>query len=201
MAPPAIAAVLRSNIRKGQEPSVPYSRRWEVGGCTPIHSLRTYPYDGVEVLSRGLAKLRRPLVTTEKGLLVGVGSSRFWVAVNRSQRGEGPPDAYLLGSEGDDCARYVGDSPEVIVELVKAIPLAIPPMPNDAELQIGFPGLPASGVTYVGSWRWGVHGEARDAEFVCRAAAATLAAIRSKEAKDAVQSGQYHRAATSDSVD
>ena len=122
---------------------------------------------------------------TEKGVRVGDTEFRLWVATNRSIRGEGPPDAYLLGYNGEPDPRYAGNSSEVILALLEAITAPAPPISTDRELQVGFPGLPDRGVTYVGSWQWDIHGEVRDDEFVRRAAAATLATIRSKEVPDA----------------
>ncbi|MGY4710179.1 hypothetical protein ACXDF8_11590 [Mycolicibacterium sp. CBM1] len=72
---------------------------------------------------------------------------------------------------------YVGNSPEVVIALLRG--LLLPPAPRrDVEVvQIGFPGHERDEVTYVGSWQWDIHGEARGPEFVDRAVAATLAAI------------------------
>ena len=179
-----IAAGLRSNMRKGQEPSVSYARKWEIGGCAPIHSVRTYPYDGVEVLSQGLARLGRQVVPIEYGLLVGDSGTGLWVAANRSVRGEGPPDAYIVGRDGEERSRYTGNAAEVVLMLLEQILAPVPQLPTDSELQVGFPGLPDRGVTYVGSWQWNIHGEAKDDEFVRRAARATLATIRSKGVRD-----------------
>lgn len=179
-----IAAALRSNVRKGQEPSVPYARKWEIGGCAPIHSLRTHPYDGVEVLSKGLAGLGRRIVPIEYGLLVGDPGTGLWVAANRSVRGEGPPDAYIAGCVGEERSRYTGNAAEVVLMLLEQILAPAPQLQTDDELQVGFPGLPDRGVTYVGSWQWNIHGEATDDEFVRRAAHATLATIRSNEVRD-----------------
>lgn len=180
-----IAAALRSTVRKGQGMRVPYARRWEVGGCEPIHSLHSYPYDGVQVLSDGLSRLAGPVSLTENGVRVGDAEFGVWVAANRSIRGEGPPDAYLLGCAGEPDPRYAGNSPEVILALLERLSSPVPSIPTDREIQVGFPGLPDPGVTYVGSWQWNIHGEVRDDEFVRRAAAATLATIRSKEVRDA----------------
>lgn len=176
-----LAAAIRSNIRKGQEPSVPYARKWEIGGCAPIHSLRTYPCDGIEVLSEGLAKLGRRIVPTEYGLLVGDSGTGLWVAANRSIRGEGPPDAYIVGRYGEKESGYTVNAAEVVLTLLEQILTPVPQLPADSELQVGFPGLLDRGVTYVGSWQWNVHGEARGDEFARRAAHATLVTIRSEE--------------------
>lgn len=178
-----IGAAIRSSMRKGQEPSVPYARRWELGGCAPTHSLRTFPYDGIQVLSEGVARLGWAVRGTGDGIILENGPVSVWVAANRSTRGDGPPDAYLLGKEGESGARYTGNAPEVVMALLRDISSPVPPIPTNKDLQIGFPGLPDRGVTYVGSWQWGIHGEVRDDEFVCRAAVATVAAIGSKEAR------------------
>jgi hypothetical protein len=76
---------------------------------------------------------------------------------------------------------FVGDAPEVIVELLRGF-LSPPPPHADVDfIQIGFPGHEGDEVTYVGSWQWDIHGEARGQEFIDRAAAATLAAIKAAE--------------------
>lgn len=104
------------------------------------------------------------------------------MAANRSVRGEGPPDAYIAGRYGEKDSRYTVNSAEVVLTLLKQVEAPVPQLPADSELQVGFPGLPDRGVTYVGSWQWNIHGEARDDEFVRRAAHATLVTIRSNEA-------------------
>lgn len=181
-----VAAAIRADTRVGQGMYVPYARKWEVGGCSPIHSLRTFPYDGVQVLSEGIVGLGRTVRLTDNGLVVEGQGIAVWVAVNRSIRGEGPPDAYLLGIAGEPRARYAGDSPEVIIALLQGLSLPAPSIPSSPELRIGFPALQTDhGVTYVGSWQWGINGEARDDEFVARAAVATLAAINGKSEHDA----------------
>lgn len=181
----SVAESLRSGIRKGQEPAVPYARKWEVGGCSPIHSLRTYPYDGVGVLSEGLLRLRVTIRSAVDGVVIEGPSGSVWVAVNRSIRGEGPPDAYLIGAFGERRASYAGNAPEVVIALLEGIWDPAPAMPTDSELQVGFPGLPGEGVTYVGSWQWGIHGEARKDDFVPRAAAATAKVILTRRELDA----------------
>ncbi|MGU3497683.1 hypothetical protein [Mycobacterium sp. C31M] len=185
MSTPEVAAALRSTIKKGLEPSVPYARKWEIGGCAATHSLRSFPYDGIQVLSEGLIGLGRPLVKADAGVVVGDMEPQLWVAANRSIRGDGPPDAYAVGQVGDKKARYTGNSPEVVVKLIESSSQPVPATPNTDVVQVGFPGLPDRGKTYVGSWQWGVHGEARDSEFIHRAAAATLAAIGAREADNA----------------
>lgn len=181
----SIARSLRSSVRKGQEPAVPYARKWEVGGCSPIHSLRAYPYDGVRVLSHGLLRLGVTIRSADDGVVVQGHPGPVWVAVNRSIRGEGPPDAYLLGAIGESRASYAGNAPEVVIALLEEIRDPAPLMPEDSELQVGFPGLPTEGVTYVGSWQWGIHGEARKDDLVPRAAAATAKVIQTRRDLDA----------------
>ncbi|BBY17201.1 hypothetical protein [Mycolicibacterium litorale] len=183
--PADITDALVSRRRKGHGLSVPYARKWEVGGCQAVHSLHDYPYNGIDVLSEGLVRLGRPLFPTEYGVAVGEGTTALWVAINRSTRGEGPPDAYLLGRHNEETAQYTGNTPEVVIKLLEQTAQPVVAMPMAEELQVGFPGLPDRGVTYVGSWQWDVHGEARGDEFVLRAAVATLAAIESKRATDA----------------
>jgi hypothetical protein len=100
-------------------------------------------------------------------------------------RGDGPPDAYLVGTGENESAQYVGDTAEVVIELVRGMSETAPMLQSGNELQVGFPGLRNTNKTYVGSWQWGVHGEATDDEFVRRAATATLKAIDAKKERDA----------------
>jgi hypothetical protein len=172
-------------MREGQGLSVPYARKWEVGGCEPIHSVRSYPYDGLLVLGMGLSKLGHPVVAAFDALIVDGGPEQVWVAANRSVHGEGPPDAYLVGTGENRTARYVGDTAEVVIHIVRGMWAPAPALPPADELQVGFPGLRNTTTTYVGSWQWDVHGEAIDDEFVRRAARATLTAIGGKKERDA----------------
>jgi hypothetical protein len=187
--PSVIADALRSRMRKGQGLSVPYARRWEVGGCEPIHSLRSYPYDGLLVLGRGLSELGHPVVPAYNGLIIEGGLERVWVSTDRTVRGEGPTDAYLVGTGEDQIARYVGDTAEIVIHIVREMSAAAPALPTVAGLQVGFPGLRNTKTTYVGSWQWDVHGEATDDEFVRRAASATVTAIEAKKEQDAGHPG------------
>ncbi|MBB5165779.1 hypothetical protein [Mycobacterium sp. AZCC_0083] len=189
MLPSDIADVLRARMRKGQGLSVPYARKWAVGGCEPIQSLRSYPYDGLLLLGTGLSELRHAVVAYPDGLVIDGGLETIWVAANRSMRGDGPPDGYLVGTGGDQNARYVGDTAEIVIQIVRGMPEAAPALPAVAGLQVGFPGLENTTKTYVGSWQWGVHGEATDDEFVRRAANATLTAIEAKKERDAGHRG------------
>ncbi|WKG04081.1 hypothetical protein [Mycolicibacterium sp. HK-90] len=168
----SIREALHSRMCKGCGLSVPYARKWEIGGCEPTHSLRSYPYDGLHILATGLSELGRYITPVADGLLV----AGLWVSTNRSTRGDGPPDAYLIGQDPSGRARYAGNSPEVVLEMLRLI--SSPPQPHiGPQLQVGFHGIHDSATTYVGSWQWNIHGEARDDEFIHRAAAATLAAI------------------------
>jgi hypothetical protein len=86
----------------------------------------------------------------------------------------------------DDGARYVGNAAEVVVEMVRealGVGTRTPPAGND--IHIGFPGLQDTATTYVGSWRWNVHGEVSEPELVRRAAGATLRAIEAKRQQGA----------------
>lgn len=180
-----IASALRSRMRKGQGLSIPYARKWEVGGCQAIHSLRTYPYDGLVVLGAGLSELSFPVIADTNRLIVDGGLREFWVAADRSVRGEGPPEAYLVGTSDEQSPRYAGNAAEVVIQLLRGMSASALVVPVAEELQIGFPGLPNAKNTYVGSWQWNVHGEAHDDEFVRRAADATLTAIEAKKERDA----------------
>lgn len=183
--PSDIADALRSRMRKGQGLSVPYARKWAIGGCEPIQSLRSYPYDGLLILGAGLSELGHTVVADPDGLIIEGVLEKVWVAANRSVRGDGPPDAYLIGTGEDQNARYVGDTAEIVIQIVRGMSEAAPALPTAGDLQVGFPGLENTRKTYVGSWQWGVHGEAVDDEFVRRAATATLRAIEAKKEPDA----------------
>lgn len=159
-------------------------------GCEPQHPLWRRPYDGLAVLATGLLRLGVPIDAVDDGLLVGISSAQTWLAANRSLRGDGPPDAYLIGSGADKPAFYTGNAPEVIIELLRTLSAPTPPLAISDILQVGFPGIKSAATTYVGSWQWNVHGETRNNEFVNRAAAATLAAIRAKERAPRNESGR-----------
>lgn len=179
-----IAAALKAGVRKGQGLSVPYARKWEVAGCAAIHSLRSYPYDGLQVLSAGLLTLGYPIFRSANGLIVECPPRTLWLAANRSVRGEGPPDAYLVGTDEAETPEYTGNAAEVVVELLRTMQAPPPTIRPDEELQIGFPGLRDAPTTYVGSWQWNIHGEARGDEFIRRAANATLTTIQTKRERD-----------------
>lgn len=176
--PVAISAALRSTLRVGQDLSAPYARKWQVGGCEATNSLYTYPYDPLELFSTAISELDASVVTSVRGLTVTRGDTQVWVAINRSIRGDGPPDAYLIGRHPDKPADYVGNAPQVVTHMLQRIDQPVQPLPDSPELVIGFPGMADRRMTYVGSWQWNVHGEARDDEFIRRAAVATMAAIK-----------------------
>ncbi|KUI39782.1 hypothetical protein AU194_24140 [Mycobacterium sp. GA-2829] len=125
-----------------------------------------------------MERLARPLTPMNDGLLVGEAPDALWVAISRDTGGDGPPDAFLLGRYGDRHAQYIGNTPGVIIKLLAGVQRPVDVSPIGPDLQVGFPGLRDRELTYVGSWQWGIHGEARDDEFVRRAAAATLSVIR-----------------------
>lgn len=187
--PSDFADALRLRMRKGQGLLVPYARKWAVGGCEPIRSLKSVPYDGLLVLGEGLTELHHTVAAYADGLVIEGPPETIWVAANRSVRGDGPPDAYLVGTGEDQNARYVGDTAEVVIHIVRGMSEPAPTLEAADELQIGFPGLRSTPKTYVGSWQWGVHGEASDDEFVRRAATATLKAIDAKKERDAGHPG------------
>lgn len=177
-----IAAALLARMRKGDGLRVPYHRRWEIGGCEPNRSLMSYPYDGVRVLATGLNELERPMFLAPDRLIVESWARSCWVAVDRSTRAEGAPDAFLVGMEEEGTGRYVGNAAEVVVEMVReALGLSTRPHPAEEDIQIGFPGLHNTTTTYVGSWQWNVHGEVSHADLAERAARATLRAIDAKK--------------------
>ncbi|WP_328352487.1 hypothetical protein OG976_19860 [Mycobacterium sp. NBC_00419] len=98
------------------------------------------------------------------------------VAADKTVRGDAPPEDYLIQILGGP-VNYVGNSPEVIVFLLKDLPGRVPSITENDQVQVGFPGLDRTDVVYVGSWQWDIHGEARGLDFVGRAAGATVAAI------------------------
>lgn len=77
-----IVNALRARIRRGAGLSIPYARRWEVGGCEPHRSLRSQPYDGLHVLAAGLIDLGRPLFASNDSLIVvGWPKTRGWWSI------------------------------------------------------------------------------------------------------------------------
>lgn len=181
-----IVAALRQRMRVGADLTVPYARKWSIGGCEPSHSLWTFPHDDIATMAAGLLQFNASITTTNDAVLVGLAHGAVWVAANGSTRDAERASEFLLGRHGDSRAMYVGNAPEVVFEIIKGLsePPASIPAPCEI-LQIGFPGIQDSDLTYVGSWQWYIHGEARDDEYVLRAANATLSAIQAKESKDA----------------
>jgi hypothetical protein len=98
----------------------------------------------------------------------------------RLQGRDGPPDAYVVRLSPDALPAYIGNSPEVVGELLRGLELpSYPPDIGNEEVQVGFPGVSVE-PTYVGSWQWDIHGEARGDESIKRAASATIAAIETR---------------------
>jgi hypothetical protein len=180
----AFADALRVRMRKGCGLSYPYARRCEIAGLEATHSLHSYPHDGLLTVGRALAAQRSLVFAATERLIVDGYPKAFWVAADRSTRVDGPPNDYLLGWEGEQIPRYVGNAAEVIAEMIHRWEDRIPQVPSKPDVQIGFPGRPESAHTYVGSWRWNVHGEATVDQFVLRAASATQEAIDASRARE-----------------
>jgi hypothetical protein len=178
--PTELADWLRARIRKGEGLSAGYARRWDVRGCTPTHSLWDWRTDRLTILGSELLTLGHPVYGTNDAVIVDVSNTQVVVAANRSIPREGPPDAYIVCLRPDQPPQFVCNSPEVVTELIRALPDIPPPLVDDKRVQVGFPGYEDREPKYVGSWQWDVHGEARGEEFVKRAAAATLAAIEAR---------------------
>ncbi|MHA7662682.1 hypothetical protein [Mycolicibacterium sp. HS_4_1] len=180
-----IVAALRKRMRVGAGLTVPYARKWSLGGCEPSHSLWTFPHDDISTMAAGLLQLDASITATNDAVLVGLADSMVWVAVNGHTRDAQRASDFLIGRQGESRAVHVGNAPEVALEIIRGLSAPPAPIPAPCEiLQVGFPGIHASDPTYVGSWQWYIHGEARDDEYVRRAANATLNAIQAKESKD-----------------
>jgi hypothetical protein len=177
-----IADWLRSHRTKGFDLSYPYGRKWEIGGCIATHSLWAWPTDRILDLSIGIASCGHRVFGVEGGVLVVLPDSTIKVSANRSSPGEGPPDAYSFFESETQSPCYTGNSPEIIVMMLRGFEDPSPPLVESEIVEIGFPGRPESDLTYVGSWQWDVHGEARGSDFVRRASAATLDAINVRKA-------------------
>jgi hypothetical protein len=174
---PAIVEWLRTRMRKGEGLSLPYARRWEIAGRVATNFLWEWPADRLSDLGSALDSLGRPVSGTPDGVRVNLINQPVWLGVNRSSSGDGPPDAYLVRFRPEVLPDYVGNSPEVVEELLRGLAQPSPPAAVDGkEVQVGFPGGRAE-PTYVGSWQWDIHGEARGEDAIRRAAAATMAAI------------------------
>ncbi|EHB55678.1 hypothetical protein MycrhDRAFT_2872 [Mycolicibacterium rhodesiae JS60] len=176
----AIGSWMKDHLTKGEGMTRPYSRKWENGGCSPTRSLRNWRSDRVKTLADGLALLAKPVFGLPNGVLIDMDGLPVRVSCDRSIRGDGPPQGYLIQIASGP-VNFVGDAPEVIVELLRGLSSPPPPRVDVDFIQIGFPGHERDEVTYVGSWQWDIHGEARGPEFINRAAAATLAAIKAAE--------------------
>ncbi|WP_166902399.1 hypothetical protein [Mycobacterium sp. DL440] len=167
----------------GEGLSVPYARKWSIGGCEPRHSLWSYPHDSILDFSTGLFELAFPILTTDDSIVIDMGVATIWVAANGNSRGADKASAFLIGRQDETLPVAIVNSPEVAVGLLGELSAPVESCPDDELIQIGFPGIRLEDRVYVGSWQWNVHAEVRGEEFVCRTAHATLAAIRSKEAE------------------
>lgn len=181
--PNEIADWLRTHLTNGYDLSYPYARKWEIGGCTAGHALWTWPADRIFDLAVGLAACGFSVSGIDDGVQVRLEKATVKVSANRSSPGNGAPDAYSVFESQDPLPAYTGNSPEVIVEILRGYEEPPPPLIENDIVEVGFPGRPESEWTYVGSWQWDVHGEARGTDFVRRAAAATLSAIDAVKAK------------------
>ena len=181
--PDAVATALRQRMRVGYGLTVPYARKWAIGGCEPSHSLWSFPHDEIATLAAGLLQLDASVVATDTAVVISLPSGGVWVAADGQHE---RASTVMVGRHGEDRAMYVGNSAEVGLEIIKGLCDPPAPIPNSSEiLQIGFPGIHDDELTYVGSWQWYIHGEARDDECVHRAAHATLGAIQTKLSRDA----------------
>jgi hypothetical protein len=178
-----IIEALRNRMRVGEGLSAPYARKWAIGGCEASHSLWKYPHDAISDLANGLTELKVPLLAGNDAIIVNTGRATVWVAVSGNTRNADRAAAFLFGRSEEKAPAVVVNSPEVVIELIRAYSDPPEPIPRTEIIQVGFPGIRDDSRTYVGSWQWNVHGEAQGEEFVCRTANATLAAIRAKEAQ------------------
>jgi hypothetical protein len=182
--PTDVVDALKSRMRVGEGLTVPYARKWSIGGCEAAHSLWNYPHDAISDLARGLINLGAPVSAIDDSVVVDMGSASIWIAVNGNSRNAEKASAFLLGRQGEPTPAVVLNSPEVALEIIKSRQLPTRPVQQNDVVQIGFPGIDDDSLTYVGSWQWNVHGEAHDEEFLWRAANATLTAIEEKVAAD-----------------
>jgi hypothetical protein len=178
-----IVEALRNRMRVGEGLSVPYARKWAMGGCEASHSLWSYPHDAISDFADGLAALKVPFYTTSDALVVEAGRGDVWVGVSGGARNADRASAFLVGRCEEETPAFVVNSPEVVIELIRAYNAPPEQIPQTETIQVGFPGIRNDSCTYVGSWQWNVHGEARGEDFVLRAAAATLNAVRAKQAE------------------
>jgi hypothetical protein len=175
--PDAIAEALRNRMRVGEGLTAPYARRWAVGGCEATHSLWTYPRDAISDFANGLTELKVPVDTGDDAINIDTASGTIWVGVNGRTRSADRASEFLIGRGNERIPALVINSPEVAIELIRAYSAQPDPIPQTDIVQVGFPGISNDSRTYVGSWQWNVHAEARGDEFVHRAASATLTAI------------------------
>ena len=177
VSPESVAQKLNTTRHSGEGLSAPYARKWENAGCAPLHSLWTWPSDRVLDFSKGLLSLGAPITEDKSGVRIQIGDATAYVSINRSAPGDGTPDAYFVRFEGADFPVYIGNSPEVVVEILRMWDKPLPQYEVNDLIEVGFPGQ-SGDITYVGSWQWGIHGEVRTEDDVRRAAAATLVTIR-----------------------
>jgi hypothetical protein len=180
--PTAIADWLRLRLRKGEGLSAPYARRWEVGGRVPTHSLWDWRTDRLVTLGSSLLSLGYAVYGINDELQIELPDRPARISADRSNPGDGPPEAYMVRLDSNQPSQYVTNSPEVVTELIRMLPEPPPTLVEDKRVQVGFPGYDRE-PKYVGSWQWDIHGEARGEEFVRRGAAATLAAIEARSAE------------------
>lgn len=176
-----IVEALRTRMRVGEGLSVPYARKWAIGGCEASHSLWTYPHDAISDFANGLIALKVPFHADSAAIVVDTGWASIWVAVNGKTRKSDRASDFLVGRNEERTPAVIINSSEVVIEIIRAYVGPPKPITETEIIQIGFPGIRDDSHTYIGSWQWNVHGEARDEEFVCRTASATLTAIRAKE--------------------
>jgi hypothetical protein len=174
---------LRNRMRVGEGLSAPYARKWAIGGCEASHSLWQYPHDAISDFASGLLELRVAVAADDNGISIDADPAGIWVGVNGKSRNADRASEFLIGERGEKTPVFVVNSPEVVIEFIRAYNAPLEPIPLTEIIQVGFPGIHDGSRTYVGSWQWNVHGEAQGAEVVSRAANATLSAIRAKEAE------------------
>ncbi len=177
-----IVATLRNRMRVGEGLSAPYARKWAIGGCEASHSLWAYPHDAISDFADGLTELNVLVRTEGDTIVVNTGGGTVWVATNGNTRNADKASAFLVGCGEEKTPSVVVNSPEVVIEIIRAHRAPPEPIPRTEIIQVGFPGIRDDSRTYVGSWQWSVHGEASGEEFVCRTANAVLTAIRANEA-------------------
>ena len=81
-----IMQALRQRMRVGEGLSMPYARKWSIGGCDAEYSLWEYPNDSIATFADGLLALRATISAAEDCLVIDGGGVRFWVAVNGRRR-------------------------------------------------------------------------------------------------------------------